>query len=53
MFAVQYAIQAIINHPAYNSIGDTNDIGLLQTLAPIEFSRGVAPICLPFGQTQM
>ncbi|EDW60823.2 uncharacterized protein Dvir_GJ20650 [Drosophila virilis] len=53
MFAVQYAIQAIINHPAYNSIGDSNDIALLQTLAPIEFSRGVAPICLPFGQTQL
>ncbi|EDW00795.1 GH20823 [Drosophila grimshawi] len=53
IFARQYAIQSIINHPAYNSERNLNDISLLRTVASMEFSRGVAPICLPFRQTPL
>ncbi|KAL7738142.1 hypothetical protein ACLKA6_006485 [Drosophila palustris] len=53
MFASQYAIQRIFLHPDYNSMRVTNDIALLQTVRPIVWSRGVAPICLPFGQSQL
>lgn len=53
MFASQYAIQRIIRHPDYNSVQVTNDIALLQTVRRIVWSRGVAPICLPFAQSQL
>ncbi|XP_034477883.1 venom serine protease [Drosophila innubila] len=53
MFASQYAIQRIFKHPEYNSVQVTNDIALFQTVRSIIWSRGVAPICLPFGQLQL
>ncbi|KAH8299307.1 hypothetical protein KR044_000278 [Drosophila immigrans] len=50
MFASQYAIQSIFRHPEYSSLRVTNDIALLQTVRRFVWSRGVAPICLPFRQ---
>ncbi|XP_034106687.1 venom serine protease [Drosophila albomicans] len=52
MFASQYAIQSIIRHPNYSSTRNTNDIALLQTVRRFVWSRGVAPICLPFRHIQ-
>ncbi|KAH8316288.1 hypothetical protein KR067_004596 [Drosophila pandora] len=53
MYAAQYRIQSIINHPGYaeTTSGNINDISLLQTATRIEWSRGVAPICLPIRQS--
>lgn len=53
MYAAQYRIQSIINHPGYaeTNSGNINDIALLQTATRIEWSRGVAPICLPIRQS--
>ncbi|KAH8355171.1 hypothetical protein KR093_007552 [Drosophila rubida] len=53
MFGSQYAIQSIVRHPDYSSSQITNDIALLQTVRRFVWSRGVAPICLPFGQAQI
>ncbi|XP_068146202.1 venom serine protease [Drosophila tropicalis] len=54
IYAAQYAIRAIINHPNYivTNSGDQNDIALLQTMRPIVWSRGVAPICLPLRESE-
>ncbi|XP_039494216.1 venom serine protease [Drosophila santomea] len=54
IYAAQYRIQNIINHPGYmeTESGNINDIALLQTATPIEWSRGVAPICLPIRQAE-
>ncbi|XP_030369917.1 venom serine protease [Scaptodrosophila lebanonensis] len=53
IYAAQYPIRSIINHPAYTvtSSGDLNDIALLQTARPMRWSRGVGPICLPARQS--
>ncbi|XP_013097967.2 venom serine protease [Stomoxys calcitrans] len=50
LFEAQYRIQRIINHPSYTSgpISTNNDISILITTLPIEWSRGVGPICLPW-----
>ncbi|KAI9583078.1 hypothetical protein GQX74_012295 [Glossina fuscipes] len=52
LYANQYGIQSIIVHPGYTtaSTGRGNDIALLVTSKPIEWSRGVGPICLPWLQ---
>uniref|UniRef100_W8CBT5 Venom serine protease 34 n=1 Tax=Ceratitis capitata TaxID=7213 RepID=W8CBT5_CERCA len=52
IFAVQHRIQQIIIHPGYASTADSvvNDLALLITIARIEWSRGVGPICLPLLQ---
>ncbi|XP_036333142.1 venom serine protease [Rhagoletis pomonella] len=52
MFAVQHRIQQIIVHPEYVSTVAivANDMALLITIARIEWSRGVGPICLPLLQ---
>ncbi|XP_017836046.1 venom serine protease isoform X1 [Drosophila busckii] len=52
-FETQHSIQSIINHPDYNSNSHANDIALLRTVRSIEWSRGVAPICLPFGRNTL
>ncbi|XP_065368786.1 venom serine protease [Calliphora vicina] len=51
-FAIQYRIQSILNHPGYRSSATSiiNDIAILTTRIPIEWSRGVGPICLPWRQ---
>ncbi|TMW46896.1 hypothetical protein DOY81_008023, partial [Sarcophaga bullata] len=51
-FAVQYRIQRILNHPDYRDTanGVINDIAILITTTPMEWSRGVGPICLPWRQ---
>ncbi|XP_037946797.1 venom serine protease-like [Teleopsis dalmanni] len=46
-YAETYAIASIIEHPGYTSDPVSNDIALLRTVQPIEWSRGVGPICLP------
>ncbi|XP_050322935.1 venom serine protease [Bactrocera neohumeralis] len=53
IFAVQHRIQQIIIHPNYASTanGVVNDLALLITIARIEWSRGVGPICLPLLQS--
>ncbi|KAH8277566.1 hypothetical protein KR018_001050 [Drosophila ironensis] len=53
IYASQYRIQSIINHPGYSetSSGNINDIALLQTVNRIEWNRGVGPICLPIRQS--
>ncbi|XP_075168668.1 venom serine protease [Haematobia irritans] len=47
-YAATYYIAQIIQHPYYSS-GPTinNDIALLKTTGPIEWTRGVGPMCLP------
>ncbi|XP_075166584.1 venom serine protease [Haematobia irritans] len=51
-FEAQYRIQRIINHPRYSAgpIATINDISILITTTPIEWSRGVGPICLPWRE---
>ncbi|KAM7343856.1 venom serine protease-like [Cochliomyia hominivorax] len=51
-YAMQYRIQSILNHPDYASTATSiiNDIAILITRIPIEWSRGVGPICLPWRQ---
>ncbi|XP_061389443.1 CUB and peptidase domain-containing protein 2-like [Musca vetustissima] len=51
-FEAQYRIQRIINHPNYASTSSStqNDISILVTVLPMEWSRGVGPICLPWRQ---
>lgn len=44
----EHSIQRIFTHPEYNSRTDDNDIALLLTTVSIEWSRRVAPICLPY-----
>lgn len=41
-----YPVLRYIQHPNY--FNDTNDIGLVQTVMPIVWSRAVGPVCLPF-----
>ncbi|XP_073846029.1 venom serine protease [Musca autumnalis] len=51
-FEAQYRIQRIINHPNYASTSSStiNDISILVTVVPMDWSRGVGPICLPWHQ---
>lgn len=51
-YAEQYRIQSIINHPGYSASATNlvNDIAILITRIPIQWSRGVGPICLPWRQ---
>lgn len=53
IFAVQHRIQQIVIHPNYASTANSivNDLALLVTIARIEWSRGVGPICLPLLQS--
>ncbi|KAJ6647068.1 Venom serine protease [Pseudolycoriella hygida] len=44
-----YAILRYIEHPNYSSETDLNDIGLVQTVLQMTWSRGVGPVCLPFN----
>ncbi|XP_068147431.1 venom serine protease-like, partial [Drosophila tropicalis] len=48
-YARKHSIIQIINHP--NHVGDYNDIALVLTRGSMEWSWGVAPICLPFLDT--
>ncbi|KAH8245890.1 hypothetical protein KR038_010967 [Drosophila bunnanda] len=53
IYAAQHRIQSIFNHPGYRETANgvnINDIALLYTVTPMEWSRGVAPICLPVRQ---
>lgn len=43
-----FPVLRFIEHPRYSSVTDVNDIGLVQTILPMIWSRGVGPICLPF-----
>lgn len=43
-----YFILRFIEHPSYSNVTDLNDIGLVQTVLPMSWSRGVGPVCLPF-----
>ncbi|XP_023030840.2 venom serine protease isoform X2 [Drosophila willistoni] len=46
----KHSISLIINHPNY--VEDYNDIALLLTRTSMEWSWGVAPVCLPFLDTE-
>ncbi|XP_071512845.1 trypsin-1-like [Panulirus ornatus] len=41
------AVEQVISHPRYNSRTMDNDIALLKLRDSLEFSREVAPVCLP------
>ncbi|KAM7343857.1 venom serine protease [Cochliomyia hominivorax] len=46
-YSAAYAISQIIEHPEYTEHPVNNDIAILITILPIEWSKGVGPICLP------
>uniref|UniRef100_A0A1I8PGD9 Peptidase S1 domain-containing protein n=1 Tax=Stomoxys calcitrans TaxID=35570 RepID=A0A1I8PGD9_STOCA len=47
-YAATYYVAQIIQHPSYSSRPTiNNDIALLRTTTPIEWTRGVGPMCLP------
>ncbi|XP_037033545.1 venom serine protease-like [Bradysia coprophila] len=43
-----YQVLEYIEHAAYNNETKVNDIGLVRTILPMVWSRGVGPVCLPF-----
>lgn len=47
-FTALYPVEQWIVHENYNGETENNDIALLKTSSDIMYSRGVAPICLPF-----
>ena len=46
-YAAFYTVSNVIVHPQYSSDPVNNDIAIYVTTTPIEWSRGVGPICLP------
>ena len=40
-------------HLEYDSNTQVNDIAIVKTVKPIEFSLEVGPVCLPFRHTWM
>ena len=46
-YAAIYTVSNVIVHPQYSKDPVNNDIAIYVTATPIEWSRGVGPICLP------
>ncbi|TMW46873.1 hypothetical protein DOY81_008047 [Sarcophaga bullata] len=46
-YAAIYRVSNVIVHPQYSKNPVNNDIAIYVTTTPIEWSRGVGPICLP------
>ncbi|KAJ3648511.1 hypothetical protein Zmor_020308 [Zophobas morio] len=51
--ATLYKISDFIMHLEYDSNTQVNDIAIVKTVKPIEFSLEVGPVCLPFRHTWM
>ncbi|XP_044265432.1 ovochymase-1-like [Tribolium madens] len=52
-YAAVYKISNMISHPNYDQNTQVNDLAVLQTEKPIEFSLFVGPVCLPFRYTSV
>lgn len=50
-YLVQYLIDAVLQHPAYNSTDYTNDIALIRMSEPFSWSSEIFPACLWTNQT--
>lgn len=46
---VAAAVMEIVRHPEFNSITLDNDIALLRLSEVMQYTLGVAPVCLPCG----
>ncbi|KAG4069063.1 hypothetical protein HA402_008374 [Bradysia odoriphaga] len=44
-----YKVLEFIEHADYNNETKVNDIGLVKTVLPMVWSRGVGPVCLPLN----
>eukprot|EP00096_Caligus_rogercresseyi_P010161 TRINITY_DN3602_c0_g1_i1.p1 TRINITY_DN3602_c0_g1~~TRINITY_DN3602_c0_g1_i1.p1 ORF type:complete len:457 (-),score=92.04 TRINITY_DN3602_c0_g1_i1:168-1538(-) len=48
-YSKEYEIMDVIAHPDFRSNGFYNDVAVLKTIKPVEFSEYIQPICLPRG----
>lgn len=46
-----YLVKRFVENPSYSTTTNLNDIGLVETINTIVWSRVVAPVCLPFLYT--
>lgn len=47
-YSQMYRVSSIINHSAFSTTTNQNDIALLKTSTTIQYNRAVGPACLPF-----
>ncbi|XP_037033544.1 venom serine protease-like [Bradysia coprophila] len=50
-YAAVYIVKRFVPKTDYSPTTNLNDIGLVETVNPILWSRGVSPVCLPFYYT--
>ena len=51
-FRVAVSVVQMVTHPQFDSLTVDNDIALLRLSRSLEYTPGVAPVCLPCGLTE-
>lgn len=50
-YTAVYTVKRFVENPSYSTATNLNDIGLVETVNTILYSRAVSPVCLPFYYT--